>query len=88
MDTATHLSLYEYSSCPFCARVRRFLSDLGESVESRDVSADREHLEALVAATGRQMVPCLRIEKADGEVVWMPESADIIEYLRGHFASQ
>ena len=85
MNTAKHLSLYEYASCPFCARVRRFLNDLGESVESRDVSTDRAHLEELVTSTGRQMVPCLRIENADGAVEWMPESADIIEYLRGHF---
>ncbi|MFT5442072.1 MAG: glutaredoxin 2 [Myxococcota bacterium] len=86
MENSVQLSLYEYSSCPFCARVRRFLDDLGESVESRDITAERSRLEELVNATGRQMVPCLRIEKSDGEDVWMPESADIIDYLREHFA--
>jgi glutathione S-transferase len=33
-------------------------------------------------------VPCLRIEGGDGDVRWMPESADIIDYLKDHFASQ
>lgn len=86
MSTEKKLSLYEYSSCPFCARVRRFLGELGEDVESRDVSRVREHLEELVRSTGRQMVPCLRIEDADGSVEWMPESADIIAYLGQHFS--
>lgn len=80
------LSLYEYSSCPFCARVRNFLGDLGEVVESRDVSRDRSRLLELVNATGSQMVPCLRIEPSEGEVQWVHESADIIEYLREYFA--
>ncbi len=80
------LSLYEYSSCPYCARVRSFLGSLGETVESRDVSRDRSHLQELVRATGSQMVPCLRIEPREGEAQWVHESADIIEYLREHFA--
>lgn len=80
------LSLYEYSSCPYCARVRNFLAGLGETVESRDVSADRARLLELLNATGSQMVPCLRIESPEGEAKWVHESADIIEYLRDHFA--
>jgi hypothetical protein len=31
-------------------------------------------------------VPCLRIEEPEGEVRWMHESVDIIDYLRDHFA--
>ena len=80
------LSLYEYSSCPFCARVRDFLSALGETVELRDVSANPSHLLELVGATGSQMVPCLRIDSSEGEVNWMHESADIIKYLQHHFS--
>ena len=80
-----NLSLYEYSSCPFCARVRNFLAGAGRQVELRDVSTDRSRLSELVDATGSQMVPCLRIESSDGEAKWLHESADIIEYLRGRF---
>jgi glutathione S-transferase len=86
--TEQKLSLYEFSSCPFCRRVRSFLSSLDQDVESRDVSQSREHLQDLVNATGSQMVPCLRIEGGDGEVVWMHESAHIIDYLKDHFAPQ
>lgn len=80
------LSIYEFSDCPYCIRVRSFLAGLGETVELRDVSTDRSHLEELVRATGSQMVPCLRIESCDGEAQWVHESGDIIEYLREHFA--
>jgi glutaredoxin 2 len=40
-----------------------------------------------VEATGRRTVPVLRIEHDDGRVEWMPESADIVDYLRERFRS-
>jgi glutathione S-transferase len=86
MSDREQLSLYEFSSCPYCARVRRFLAELGEIVESRDVASERSHLAELIRATGSQMVPCLRIEKPQGDVQWLQESSDIIDYLRDHFA--
>ena len=86
MSDREQLSLYEFSSCPYCARVRRFLAELGESVESRDIASERSHLVELIRATGSQMVPCLRVEKPEGDVRWIHESVDIIDYLRDHFA--
>ena len=86
-DLVAGLSLYEFTSCPYCARVRKFIAEQGLEIELRDVSRDRDRLEELVAATGRQMVPCLRIEGEDGDVQWMHESVDIIEYLRGRLAA-
>ena len=86
MSDREQLSLSEYSNCPYCARVRNFLDELGETVESRNVATERTHLLELVRATGSQMVPCLRIEKPQGEVQWMHESDNIIDYLRDHFA--
>jgi len=80
------LSLYEYGGCPYCARVRRFLSELGETVELRDTMMERDNLLDLVAATGRQTVPCLRIERPDESVEWLHESKDIIDFLRDYFA--
>lgn len=87
MSEPRHLSLYEYASCPFCRRVRGYLQQIGKDVESRDIMREPEHLVELVNATGRQMVPCLRIEGDDGEVQWMHESADIIAWLQDHFAA-
>jgi len=77
------LSLYQFSTCPYCARVLRELADLDLEVELRDVMADPSHLRDLVEGTGRQTVPCLRIEAEDGAVEWMHESGDIVDYLRG-----
>jgi len=81
MRTRPHLSLYQYSSCPYCARVLGALDRLDLDVELRDVLENREHLRELVQATRRTTVPCLRIEHSDGRVEWLHESLDIIRYL-------
>ncbi len=44
-----------------------------------DVSAYRE----LVTGGGRAMVPCLRIERDEGQVEWMYESIDIMRFIDG-----
>jgi glutaredoxin 2 len=84
MTGAGDLSLYHYDSCPYCARVRRVIAELGVEVELRDIEEDAGHLRALVEARGRRTVPVLRIRHAEGDE-WMPESADIIRYLRERF---
>ena len=76
------LSLYHFFGCPFCQLVRRAIDKFGLEIENRDVLESSERRRELVHATGRQTVPCLRIESADGEVQWMHESRDIIDYLR------
>ena len=43
----------------------------------QDVAAYKE----LIRGGGRPTVPCLRIENDKGEVQWMYESLDIIDYL-------
>lgn len=75
------LILYHFPSCPFCARVRSAIDRLGLAVELRDIRADAEHWNALVAARGRATVPVLRIVSPDGSERWMPESGDIVRYL-------
>ena len=75
------LSLYHYFACPFCHLVRRAGGRLGLEIEDRDILASSERRRELVEATGRQTVPCLRIESEDGEVQWMHESRNIIDYL-------
>ncbi len=76
-----HLALYQFASCPFCVRVRDALCRLGLDIEIRDTARDRRYQNELVTATGKTMVPCLRIEASAGDVQWMHESADIIRYL-------
>ncbi len=79
--------LYQYQSCPFCHRVRRFLADSGMEVEMRDTLRDPQARRELVEGGGRATVPCLKIER-DGEVHWLYESRDIIDYLARYQAEQ
>lgn len=80
------LALYHFEGCPYCTRVRNVLRELDLEVELRDTLYDGDHAAELARATGRQTVPVLRIEQPDGSVRWLPESADIIAYLRNRFA--
>lgn len=78
-------SLYAATYCPFCLRVMRAIEELGleERVEWRN-TLEPAHREALREATGRSMIPCLRIDNVEtGESEWMFESADIVAYLKG-----
>lgn len=86
MARAQDLSLYHYESCPYCARVRRVLAELDVELELRDIQREPEHLRALVEARGLRTVPVLRIHGAEADE-WLPESADIIAYLRRRFAA-
>lgn len=81
MATPTKLALYHFMSCPYCARVRRVIDELDLDVELRDIDHEPAHLAALVKARGVRTVPVLRIT-SDAEDRWMPESADIVAYLR------
>ncbi len=52
----------------------------------RNINADDRYREELVKNGGKQTVPCLRIEKQNGEIQWMYESMDIIAYLDKRFS--
>lgn len=77
---ATRLSLYTSETCGYCAQVDYAARTLGVELEHRDV-AEPEHRGALLEATGRGTVPVLRVEE-DGEVRWLPQSLEIIRYLK------
>ena len=75
------LALYHYSTCFFCLRVRGALKMHGIEAELRNIHKEQRWSFELMEARGRQTVPVLRIEKDNGEVEWMGESADIVKYL-------
>ena len=85
MQGEEQLALYHYSTCPFCMMVKRVVDELGIDVEFRDVVQDPKHRGDLIGARGRATVPVLRIMCADGTDRWMPESRDIIRYLRHRY---
>lgn len=80
-----HLALYYFDRCPFCVRVLRAIDTLGLNVELRNIYENRDYLDELREARGRATVPVLRITSASGEDRWMPESADIVRYLRATY---
>jgi glutaredoxin len=75
------LSLYYYPECPYCQRVLAAIKETGAKVELRHIWDDTRHRAELQAARGRTTVPVLRIT-SDAEDRWVPESADIVRYLR------
>lgn len=70
------LELYKFDSCPFCHMVMDFIEKNNIQVEYKDIQKEREHLDKLIADTGRRTVPCLYI---DGKPMF--ESKDIMSWL-------
>jgi len=75
------LALYHYRACPFCARTRQVQEKLNLNIEQRDILIEPKYRNELRMQGGSQQVPCLRIEKDNGKVQWLYESADIIRYF-------
>lgn len=84
VDATESYVLYQYESCPFCYRVRRFLDHAGLQIESRDILRNPDARRALTEGGGSATVPCLRIER-NGTVRWLYESLDIVDYLSRRF---
>jgi glutaredoxin len=88
MPDLSGLSLYHTPFCPYCERVGSTARRLGLDLELRDIDESSERRRELVMATGRQSVPCLRIEREDGSVEWMHESEEIAGYLEERFGTR
>lgn len=81
------LVLYQFKTCPFCIRVRREMHRLSLPIELRDAQKNLENRAELLNGGGQIKVPCLQITNEAGDVQWMYESAEIIQYLHQKFAS-
>lgn len=75
-------TLYFFSTCPFCMRVRMFLSENNISVTEKNIRQSEAAYNELLAGGGKTQVPCLKITQADGQEQFMYESADIINYFK------
>lgn len=71
------LVLYQAAYCPYCIRVRRFMSQNNISVPEKDTSRDSNARRELIEAGGKGQVPALMI---DGQVLY--ESNDIIQWFK------
>ena len=79
------LALYHYKACPFCVKVRRSMKRNSLDIQTHDAKRSDKSRDELMQGGGKLKVPCLRIEEK-GEVRWMYESKEIINYLESRFA--
>ena len=81
------LALYQFSTCPFCIKVRQEMRLLSLPIEKRDAQHNSTHREALLEGSGATQVPCLKITEANGQTRWLQDSGAIVAYLRERFAA-
>jgi glutaredoxin len=79
------LVLYQFSTCPFCIKVRQEMRRLSLNIERRDAQHDTKN-RAELAQSGSTKVPCLKMTDASGQVQWLFDSGAIIAYLNTRFA--
>jgi glutathione S-transferase len=65
--------------------LRSAIEALGIDISMRDIREDAQALRALIEGGGKGQVPCLHIEQDDGEISWMYESSDIVNWLESTF---
>lgn len=80
------LVLYQFTTCPFCIKVRQEMRRLSLPIERRDAQHHLQNRDALLQGAGTVKVPCLKITDANGHSQWLFESGAIIRYLQGRFA--
>jgi glutathione S-transferase len=81
------LALYQFSTCPFCIKVRQEMRRLSLPIEKCDAQHNSTHREALLEGSGATQVPCLKITDANGQTRWLQDSGAIVAYLRERFAA-
>jgi glutaredoxin len=81
------LALYQFSTCPFCIKVRQEMRRLSLPIEKRDAQHHTANRDALVQGSGATMVPCLKITETNGQTRWLQDSDAIVAYLRERFAA-
>lgn len=85
------LALYQYKTCPFCAKVRHEIARLSLELPLIDAQPAGQDRQALIEQGGFAKVPCLKIVDGTGTgkgetSQWLYDSDKIIGYLRGRFA--
>jgi glutaredoxin 3 len=74
------ITLFQFETCPFCAKVRAKLDDMGLEYEKVNVPHERDDPQRmdLLEKSGVATVPVILIDDK-----YIGESADIIDYLEG-----
>ncbi len=71
------LRLFYFDGCPFCNKVRKYMSENDIEVEMVDIKASAKNRDELVNVGGKAQVPCLFV---DGTPLY--ESDDIIQWFK------
>jgi len=79
-----NLELYELEGCPYCAKVKTKLDELGLDYESHFVPRSHSERTEVQEISGQTGVPVL--VDPDHGVEGMPESDDIVAYLEETYA--
>ena len=79
------LALYQFSTCPFCIKVRQEMRRLSLPIEKRDAQHNAANRDELQQGSGATKVPCLKITEANGETRWLQDSNAIVAHLRERF---
>ena len=77
MGRKTEIVLYQAEWCPYCARVRAAMTDLGLDYQTVNVPRDHGSRKEVQEVSGQTGIPVM----VDGEVV-MDDDDDIIPYLK------
>jgi glutaredoxin 3 len=78
------IQFYALDGCPFCAKVRTTLDDLGVEYETHSVPSSHAERTEVEEISGQTEVPM--IVDPDNGVEGMHESDDIVEYLNEAYA--
>ncbi|WP_417761577.1 glutaredoxin family protein [Shewanella sp.] len=81
------LTLYQYSTCPFCIKVKKEIHRLALPIGLANVLKDQQARSELEQQGGKVQVPCLKIVADDGNTQWLYESDAIKQYLQQRFAA-
>ena len=81
------LALYQFSTCPFCIKVRQEMRRLSLPIDKRDAQHNTTHRDALQQGSGATKVPCLKITEANGQTRWLQDSNAIVAYLGERFGT-
>ncbi len=79
MTSNPDLELYELPGCPYCAKVKRKLDELGLEYTSHEVPSSHAQRDEVEQVSGQTGVPVL-VDNSNG-IEGMPESDDIVAYL-------
>ncbi|MEM4781605.1 MAG: glutathione S-transferase N-terminal domain-containing protein [Halalkalicoccus sp.] len=79
------IELYELQGCPFCAKVKSKLDELGLEYESHMVPSSHAERTDVKEVSGQTEVPVL--VDPDHGIEGMAESDDIVEYLEETYGS-